>query len=207
MFQSLWYLVSSMAAMRLTVCEILCVCQCENSNCRWPGAKQVIGNQRAISIMTTLILSQCTLAGRVYTGMPLECHWLTPVTLGYHWATKRIFAWYTGTPMEKLSWNCTTLECQGETLTIFAYTGTPLEKLSRNCPALGCQWRNCNFCSLHWNTNGGDCNTQAHIVKQSSIHASLKRQDGGTPISKWKVSVNSAFTWSLLLCNEYQLCS
>ena len=33
----------------------------------------------------TLTLSQCTLAGPVYTGMPLECLWLTQCTLGYHW--------------------------------------------------------------------------------------------------------------------------
>ena len=92
---------------------------------------------------TTLTLSQCTLAGPVYTGMPLECRWLTQCTLGYHWATKRIFAGYTGTPLEKLSWNSPTLECHwrnlvestphwdatGETLTFAAYTGTPLEGL------------------------------------------------------------------------------
>ena len=32
-----------------------------------------------------LTLSQCTLAGPVYTGMPLECHWLTKCTLEHHW--------------------------------------------------------------------------------------------------------------------------
>ena len=32
-----------------------------------------------------LTLSQCTLTGPVYTGIPLECHWLTQCTLGYHW--------------------------------------------------------------------------------------------------------------------------
>ena len=84
--------------------------------------------------------SQCTLASPVYTGMPLECHWLTQCTLGYHWATQRILAGYTGTPLEKLSWNSPTLECHwrnfvesaphwdatGETLTFAAYTETPL---------------------------------------------------------------------------------
>ena len=50
--------------------------------------------------MAALTLSQCTLAGPVYTGMPLECQ----CTLGYHWATQRILAGYTGTPLEKLSW-------------------------------------------------------------------------------------------------------
>ena len=42
---------------------------------------------------------------------------------------------------------------------------------------------------------------------QGSIQASSKWQDGGTPVSKWKVSVYSAFTWSLLLCNGCQFCS
>ena len=73
----------------------------------------------------TLTLNQCTLAGPVYTGMPL----VDPV--------------YTGIPLEKLSWNSPTLECHwrnlvesaphwdatGETLTFAAYTGTPLEGL------------------------------------------------------------------------------
>ena len=79
----------------------------------------------------------------VYTGMPLGCHWLTQCTLGYHWATQPILAGYTGTPLEKLSWNSPTLECHwrnlvesaphwdatGETLTFATYTGTPLEGL------------------------------------------------------------------------------
>ena len=91
----------------------------------------------------TLTLSQCTLAGPVYTGMPLEYHWLTQCTLGYHWETQRILKGYTGTPLEKLSWSSPTLECHwrslvesaphwdatGETLTFAAYTGTPLEGL------------------------------------------------------------------------------
>ena len=86
---------------------------------------------------SSLTLSQCTLAGPVYTGMPLGCHWLTQCTLGYHWATQRILAGYTGTPLEKLSWNSPTLDCHwrnlvesaphwdatGETLTFEAYTG------------------------------------------------------------------------------------
>ena len=55
--------------------------------------------------------------------MPLECHWLTQCTLGYHWATKRIPAGYTGTPQEEFSWNCPTLEFH---------------------------WRNSDHCSLHW---------------------------------------------------------
>ena len=95
------------------------------------------------SYVYSLTLSQCTLAGPVYTGMPLECHWLTQCTLGYHWASQRILGGYTGAPLEKLSWNTPTLECHwrnlvepaphwdatGETLTYAAYTGTPLEGL------------------------------------------------------------------------------
>ena len=94
-------------------------------------------------LLISLTLSQCRLAGPVYPGMPLECHWLIQCTLGYHWATLRILAGYTGTPLEKLSWNSPTLEyhwinlaesaphrdATGETLTFAAYTGTPLEGL------------------------------------------------------------------------------
>ena len=95
------------------------------------------------------------------------------------------------------------------------YTGIPLgnpantcnrvhwnitgEKLSWNCPTLECNWRDSNFCGLQRNATGGTvtapaprlphihthAHTQTHIVKQSSIRASLKWQDGGTPISKW----------------------
>ena len=71
---------------------------------------------------------------------------------------------------------------------MFAYTGTPLEKLSWKCPTLGCHWRNSNFAAYTGTPLEGPwqpSHTQAHIVKQSSIHASLKWQDGGTPISGW----------------------
>ena len=88
---------------------------------------------------------------------------------------------YTGTPLEKLSWNCPTLECHWTNL--FAYTGTTLETLSSNWPTMGC-----HLSSLHWNTTGGtvtDPHTQVHIDKQSNIHASLKWQDGGTSPIKW----------------------
>ena len=101
-----------------------------------------IGERRK-NVLFTLTPSQCTLAGLVYTGMTLECHWLTQCTLGYHWANQRILGGYTGTPLEKLSWNSPSLECHwrnlvetsphweatGETLTFAAYTGTPLEGL------------------------------------------------------------------------------
>ena len=101
-------------------------------------------------------LSQCTLAGPVYTGMPL----VDPVYIGIPLATQPLLAWHTGTPLEKLS-------CKGHTL--------------------GCHWRNSNFCSLHWNTTGGTVTAHtrpAHVVKQSSNHASSKWPDGGTPMSK-----------------------
>ena len=107
--------------------------------------------------------------------MPLECHWLTQCTLWYHWAAQRILAGYTGTPLEKLSWNSPTLECLwrnlAETAPHWDATGETLTLQ----PTLEHHWRECKGPHTH----------QAHIVKQSSIHARLKWQDGGTPISKW----------------------
>ena len=67
----------------------------------------------------------------------------------------------------------------GDLANTAGYTETPLGKLSWNCPTLECHWKN---------TIGGTVTstyTQAQIVKQSSIHASLKWQDGGTSNSKW----------------------
>ena len=96
--------------------------------------------------------------------MPLGCHWLTQCTLGYHWATQLILARYTGTPLEKLSWNS---------------------------PTLGCHWINSNFYSIDCNTTGGTVtaptrpDTYSLAYRVASIHASLKWQDGGTPVSKW----------------------
>ena len=109
----------------------------------------------------SLTLNQCTLAGPVYTGMPLECHWLTQCTLRYHWATQQIEQGSLEHHWKNLieiapHWNAT-----GVTLTIAAYTGTPLEGMQQIT------------------------HTQLHIVKQSSIRASWKRQDGGTSSSKW----------------------
>ena len=120
-------------------------------------------------IVTPLTLSQCTLAGPVYTGMPLECHLLTQCTLGYHWATQRVLAGYTrlNTTGKKVE-TAPHRNATGETLTIAAYTGTPL--------------------GLQQSTN-----IQAHIVKQNSIHASLKWQDGGTTISKWAALCKFSF--------------
>ena len=82
------------------------------------------------------IITRCSLPfpEPVYTGCS-SVHWNATgkplddqCTLGYHWATQRIIAGYTGTPLENLSWNSPTLEC--------------------HC-------RNSNICSLHWNTTGG----------------------------------------------------
>ena len=145
---------------------------CTSDSCITPGC---LGIKTCKTLNNPYTLSQCILAGPVYTGMPLECHWFTQRTLGYHWATQRILAGYIGTPLEKLSWNSPTLECHwrnlvesdphwdanGETLTFAAYTGTPLKGLWQRTHAL------------------------THIVKQSSIHDRLKWQDGGTPVSKW----------------------
>ena len=65
-------------------------------------------------------------------------------------------------------------DANGETLTIAAYNGAPLERLKQST------------------------DTHAHIFIQSSIHASLKLQDDGTPSSKWtglcKVSFYLEFT-------------
>ena len=130
-FSPLWWLFVIWST---SVCGILW--------CRL-GQQKAIYDARTSTYVTSLSLSQCTLAGPVYTGMPLECHWMTQCTLGYHWATQRMLAGCTGTPLEKLSWNSPTLECHwrnlvesgphwdatGETLTFAAYTGTPLEGL------------------------------------------------------------------------------
>ena len=89
----------------------------------------------------------------MYTGVALDFHWLTQCTLGYHWAIQRILAGYTGTPPEKnLFETALHLNATGETLTNLAYTGTPLEELSWNYSTLECHWRNSDYCSLHWNT-------------------------------------------------------
>ena len=112
-------------------------------------------------VNSALSLSQCTMGGPVNTGKPLECHWVTQCTLGYHWAIQSILQGTLEHHWKNLietapHWNDT-----GENLTIAAYIGTPLE--GRSQPT----------------------HPQAHIVKQSSIHASLKGQDDGAWSSKW----------------------
>ena len=84
------------------------------------------------------------------------------------------------------------------------------KNLVENAP-LECHRRNSDYCSLEWNTTGGgggDYNSphaHAHMVKQSSLHASLKWQDGKAPNSRWTCSGNAAFIWNLLLCSAYQV--
>ena len=68
-----------------------------------------------VMIDRTLTLSQCTLAGPVYTGIPLECHWLTHCTLEHHWKNLVETAPH---------WNAT-----GETYLNPPHTGMPLDKL------------------------------------------------------------------------------
>ena len=99
---------------------------------------------------------------RHYTGMRLECYWLTQCTLGYRWATQSILVGYAGTPLEILSWNCPHWNATRETFTNLAYTGTTLEKLSWNCPTLKCYWRNSDHCSLHRNTTGRTITARTH---------------------------------------------
>ena len=94
----------------------------------------------------------------MYTGRPLECHWLNKCALGYHWETQRILAEYTRTPLEKLSWNCPTLEYSDYCSLHWNTTG---------------------------GTTTAPPHTHTHIIKQSSIWASFKWQDDWTPSSKW----------------------
>ena len=62
-------------------------------------AKQIFRfSKQLFNYVPSLTLSQCTLAGPVYTGMPL----VDPV--------------YTGIPLEKLGWNSPTLECHWRNL-------------------------------------------------------------------------------------------
>ena len=98
------------------------------------------------------------------TGMPFVDPVYTGIPLGDAASTCRIHWNTTGKKVETAPHRNAT----GETLTIAAYTGKPL----------GLQQ------SIH---------IQAHIVKQNSIHASLKWQDGGTTISKWTALCKFSF--------------
>ena len=114
--------------------------------------------------------------------MPLECHWVTHWTQGYHRTTQRILAGYTGTPMEKLIWICPTLECHWRNSWLLQ-------------PTLEHHWRDYN--STH---------THRHIYFSRVAFMSVcndkmtEHQAAGGHIS-----VNPACTWSLLFSNAYQL--
>ena len=75
-------------------------------------------------------LSQCTLAGPVYTGIPLKCHWLIQCTLGYDWATQQILQG--------------TLGHHWKTWLKQPHTRMPLEKLWLLQPTLEHHWRDYN---------------------------------------------------------------
>ena len=84
---------------------------------------------------------------------------------------------YTGIPLGdpanicRVHWNTT-----GKMLLKQSHTEMPLEKFWWFSPTLGHHWKILVETAQH---------TQTRIVKQRSIHASLKWQDGGTAIIKW----------------------
>ena len=144
--------VAEPGTLRLNIrCLIRYIIQNLHTMYRAHGCIPLLGQHRTgasggnIKYIASPTLSQCTLAGPGpgYTGMPLECNWLTQCTLGYKWATQRILAGYTGTPLEKLSWNCPTREYHwinfdnfslhwnttGKTYLKLPHTGMPLEKI------------------------------------------------------------------------------
>ena len=96
----------------------------------------------------------------VYTGMPLG----DPAnTCRAHWNT-----------MEKLCWNCPTLECHWRNIIEIVHTGMPLEKLWLLQPKLEHHWR--------------DCYTHTHSsTKLSSVAPMPVWNDKmtGPQISKW----------------------
>ena len=153
-----------------------CICAQKSRNALSVGiSSSTAANVQHQWQMETLTLNQCTLAGPMYTGVPLECHWLTQCTLGYHWVAQPKLAGYTGTPLENLNWNSSTLGCHCRNVVETAPHWDTTGQTPTLQPTLKHHWRECN----------GPHTYQAHIVKQSSIHVSLTWQDGGTPISKW----------------------
>ena len=112
------------------------------------------------------------------TEMPLVDPVYTGIPLGDPANTCRVYWNTTG----KLSWNCPHWNATGETLTIAACTGTP----------------------------PGDCNSP-HTPRYISISRVApvpvwNDKRVGPQAASGQVAVNSAFTWSLLLCNGYQFC-
>ena len=104
-----------------------CGLSCEDGAVFWQSFGQLAAG--------SLTRSQYTLAGPVYTGMPLVYPVYTGIPLGHPANTCRVDWNTTG----KLCWNSLTLECHWRnliesaphwgTLTIAVYTGTPLEGL------------------------------------------------------------------------------
>ena len=168
----------------------------------WPNnRKGLVANCTDVIVLDPYPEPGWSSVHRNATGWP-SVHWDTTGrpseylqgTLEHHWKNS----------VETVPhWNAT-----GETLTIFAYIGTRLEKLSWNCPTLGCHWGNANFCSLHWNTTGGTVIAHTHpgASRVASMPVWNDKMAGHQPASG-QVSVNSAFTWSLLLFSGYQFCS
>ena len=108
-----------------------------------------------------------------------------PLALGYHWVTQQVLAGYTGTLLEKLSWNCPTLECHWRNC-IAAYTGTPPPPPPTPPPPPPPHPSppppTPTPPPLHPPTPP---HTHTHRYMQGSIHPSLKWQDGGTTSCMW----------------------
>ena len=108
-----------------------------------------LGTQRDLSIMHLIGYRNRYIDFLIELYICDMCPYPEPVYTGWssvHWngtGMPLVDSVYTGTPLEKLSWNSPTLECHwrnlvesaphwdatGETLTFTAYTGTPLEGL------------------------------------------------------------------------------
>ena len=83
--------------------------------------------------MKNTLIRLCTMAVTITLSQStLECHWNATVWPSVHWDTIGWPQW-----------------------TLAGYTGTPLEKLSWNCPTLECHWSNSDDWSLQWTTAGG----------------------------------------------------
>ena len=146
--------------------------------CRLIGAKPLSEPMMEYCYLDpSLTLSQCTLAGPVYTGMPLECHWLTQCTLGHHWKNLVETAphWnatgqtllnppHTGMPLEKL-------------LTFAAYTGTPLEGLWQPTHAQThivkhAEWHPCQFEMTRWRDTSKQVDRSLYIQPLLGVYCS-----------------------------------
>ena len=76
-------------------------------------------------------------------------HWLVQRTLECH--------------CNAIGWPCVHCDNTGwPSEYLQGYTGAPLEKLCWNCPTLEWHWRFSDYCSVHWNTTGGTIREHAH---------------------------------------------